>query len=167
MMSRKSHWRRVSRRAGAEIVDPVVHGVAAGEMDVGHLGADTALEIGLDVAEEEVRLGTVAFRELGVEIGEDVEIGLEGLAVVHIGGVFSGPEEGFTGNAVETGEIDIPGGEEFDVCLGEIFADHADDLHGREIGGGKGDVGAGSTEHAIDFSMGRFHAVISNGSNHD
>ena len=37
----------------------------------------------------------------------------------------------------------------------------------RVIAGGEGDVGARSAEHAVDFSMRRFDAVIGNGSNDD
>jgi hypothetical protein len=51
--------------------------------------------------------------------------------------------------------------------LREIFPDHADDFDLRVIRGGEGDVRARSAEHAVYFSMGRFNAVIGNGSNHD
>src|SRR6266567_143716 len=84
-----------------------------------------SLEVGLDVAEEKVGLGAIAVGQLGIEIGEDVEVGAERLAIVHIGRIFSGPEEGLAGNAIEAGEVDLAGGEEVDIFLREILADHA------------------------------------------
>src|ERR1035438_8542558 len=91
----------------AEVVDPVIHGVAAGELDVAHLVAHAALQIGLDVAQEEIRLGAVALRQLGIEIREDVEIGPQGHAVVHVRRVLAGPEKRLAGDAIESGEIEF------------------------------------------------------------
>ena len=135
--------------------------------DAAHLLAHAALQIGLDVAEEEIGLGAVAFGQLGIEIGEDVEVGAQRLAIVHVGRVLAGPEEGLAGDALEAGEIDFAGGQEIDIFLREIFAHHADDFDLREIRGGERDVGARSAEHAVNFSMRRFHAIIGNGSNDD
>src|ERR1035437_7402472 len=151
----------------AEIVDPAIHGVAAGELDVTHLPAHAALQIGLDVAQKEIRLGAVALRQLGIEIGENVEIGAQGLAIVHIGRVLAGPEKRLAGDAIEAGEIDLARRQKIDVFLGEIFAHDADDFDLRVIRGGKGDVRARSAEHAVYFSMRRFDAVIGYRSNHD
>ena len=154
-------------QGGTKVVDPVVHRVAAGEPDVLHLIADAALQVGLYVAQKEKRLAAIAFGQFGIEIGEDVEIGLQRLAVVHIGRVLTGPEEGLAGDAIETGEIDLAGRQEIDVFLREILADDADDFDLRKIRGGERNVGARSAEHAVNFSMRRFDAVIGNGSNHD
>src|SRR5450759_2492076 len=151
----------------AEIVDPVIHRVAAGELDVAHLPAHAALQIGLDIAQEEIRLGAVALRQLGIEIGENVEIGPQGLAIVHIGRVLAGPEKRLAGDAIQAAEIDLAGRQKIDVFLREIFADDADDFNLREIRGGEGDVRARSAEHAVYFSMRRFDAVIGYGPNHD
>ena len=151
----------------AEIVDPVIHGVAAGELDAVHLRAHAALQVGLDVAEEQIGLGAIALGQLRIEIGEDVEVGAQRLAVVHVGRVLAGPEEGLAGHALQPVEIDLARGQEIDIFLREIVAHHADDFHVREIRGGERDVRACAAEHAVYFSMGRFHAVISNGSNND
>ena len=154
-------------QGGAEIVDPVVHGVAAGEMDVAHLAAHAALQIGLDVTEEEIGLGAIALGQFGIEIGEDVEICAQRFAIVHIGRVLAGPEKRLAGDAIEAGEIDLARRQKIDVFLREILADDADDFDLRVIRGGEGDVGARSAEHAVYFSMRRFDAVIGNGSNDD
>ena len=155
----------VSSSCGAKIVDPVVHGVAAGELHAVHLRAHAPLQRGLDVAEQEIRRGAVGFRQLGLEIGEDVEVGAQGGAVVHVGGVDAGPEEGLSaGDALQAVEIDFARGEEIEVFLREIVAHHGDDLDRGEIAGGERNVGGGSAQHAIDFAMRRFHAVIRDGS---
>ena len=53
--------------------DPVVHGVAADEPDVGHGLTDAELEDRIDVGEEEEVRVLVAGGDLGGEVGEDVE----------------------------------------------------------------------------------------------
>ena len=61
----------------AKILDPVVHGVAAGQPQAVHLRAHAALQRGLDVAEQQVRRVPVALRQLGIEVGEDVQVGAQ------------------------------------------------------------------------------------------
>src|ERR1035437_5491045 len=65
------------QQSRAEIVDPVIHGVAASELDVAHLPAHAALQIGLDIAQKEIRLGAVALRQLGVVEGKSVDLGAQ------------------------------------------------------------------------------------------
>ena len=55
------------------------------------------------------------------------------------------------------------GGEQVDVFLGEVVADHGDDLHGSEVAGREGDVGAGAAEHPVDFARGGGDAVVGDG----
>jgi hypothetical protein len=144
-----------------EVVDPVVHRVAAGEPDGRHLRADVALEVGLDVAEEEIRLGPVMLGKFGVEVGEDVELGPQSGAVVHVGRVDARPEEGLaSGYALEAGEVDVAGGQEVGVLLVEVISDDPDDADGGEVARGERDVGRSASEHPIDFSVRRFDAVI-------
>ncbi len=69
----------------AEIFDPEVHGVAAGEANAVHLGSDAALQGGLDVSEQQVFFRTVAFREFRIEGGEDVQLSRQRFAIVHVG----------------------------------------------------------------------------------
>ena len=133
-----------------------------------HLPAHPFLQCGLNVAQQEVGRGSVRFGQLGTEIGEDVEIGAQGGAVVHIGRVDARPEEGLaSGDALQAGEIDVARGQQIDILLREIVAHDGDDLHRGEIAGGQRDIGGGAAEHAVHFSMRRFHAVVGNGSNND
>src|SRR5205085_95913 len=98
--------------------------------------------------------------ELRFEIGEDVEVGHQGFAIVHVGRIFSGPEEALAGDAVETGEIDASAGEKIVIFRGEIVTDNGDNFRLREIAGGKGDVSARATQHSIYFSVRGFYPVI-------
>jgi len=154
-------------QGGAGDVDPEIHGVAAGEAGLLHLVADAFLEGGLDVAEEEVGGVFVGGGEFGVEVGEDVEVGDECGAVVHVVGVDALPEEGFAGDALEAFDADVAGGEEVDVGLGKVVADDADDVDGGEVGGREGDVSAGAAEHAVDGAVGGLNAVVCDGADDD
>src|SRR5438093_567688 len=78
--------------AGA--VDPEVHRVHGHEAGVGALLAHAALEIGLDVGQEEDFAVLGRLRELGLEGLEDVEVGGVRQALVEVVAVLAGPEEG-------------------------------------------------------------------------
>ncbi len=52
-----------------------------------------ALQIGSNICQENV-LGIAEFlRQLGIEIGENVEVGDQGFALVQMLGIFASPEE--------------------------------------------------------------------------
>jgi len=152
---------------GAVVADPVIHGVAAHELHRARLRAHALLQRGLDVAEQEVWRGTVRFRQLGIEAGENVEVRGQGGAVVHVGGVDSGPEEGLAGDPLEPVEIDLTRAEQVDILLLEIVAHDGDDLHRREIAGGERDVGGRAAKHAVHFPVRRFDAVVCHGTHDD
>ena len=168
LISRKSHSLEGLEQLGAEIVDPVIHGVAAGELDAVHLGAHAALQAGLDVAEQQVGLGAVGFGQLGVEIGEDVEIGAQGGAVVHVGRVDARPEEGLAaGTRSRPARSMLREASRSTSSCAKSSPTTADDLDRREIAGGERDIGGRAAQHAVHFSMRRFHAVIRDGTNDD
>jgi hypothetical protein len=81
------------------VLDPVVHGVAGDELDVGHGFADAALEDGIDVGEEEEFGVAIGVGNLGLEGGEDVEVGDVGLGFVEVVEVGAFPEEALAGGA--------------------------------------------------------------------
>ena len=145
----------------AKIADPVVHGVAAGQAQVLHLRAHAALQAGLDVAQQQIARILIALGKLGIEIREHVEIGGQGDAVVHVVGIFAGPEKGLAGDALQTFQIDAAAGEQFGVCLREIVAHHGHDARLRKITGGKRDVSSGPAEHPLHAAMRRFDAIVS------
>ena len=83
--------RRPQRVPGG--LDPEVHRVEAAEVGAA-LGADLALQVGLDVGEEEGVGGLRALRELRLELGEDAEPGVLGVGDVEVVLVAAAPEEG-------------------------------------------------------------------------
>ena len=64
-------------------------------------------------------------------------------------------------------EIDLARFEEIDIFLREIVSHYRDDLHGCEVAGGKSDICGRASQHAVNFSMRRFHAIICYGSYND
>lgn len=60
----------------------------------------------LDVAEQEVGALFVSGRELGIEVGEDVEVGDQRFAIIHVRGVLACPEEALAGDSFEAFQID-------------------------------------------------------------
>ena len=65
-------------------IDPVVHGVAADELDVGHFFADAALEDGIDIGEEEKLGVAIGLGNFGLEGGEDIEVGDVGFGFIQV-----------------------------------------------------------------------------------
>ncbi len=74
-------------------VDPQVHRVQRHEARVLALLAHPALEVGLDVGQEQHVARPRRLRQLGLEVLEDVEVGLERVADVEVALVAAGPEE--------------------------------------------------------------------------
>ena len=97
-----------------------------------HLRFHCALQGGLDVAEQQVGSVTVRLGQLRVESGEDVEIGSERLAIVHVLRVDAGPEKGLAGHAFQARQIDTARSEQIDVFLREIVTHNGDNLRLRE-----------------------------------
>src|SRR4051794_8251307 len=120
--------------------DPEVHGVAAYETGTAHLLLDTALQCGLDIAEEEIRLLGIGRRELRLEVRKHVEIGLEGLAIVHVGGIHARPEECFTRNLLQALKIDFLTGEQRAIFCREIITDDTDYRWTSEITGAQRNI---------------------------
>src|SRR5665213_2287380 len=146
----------------AEIADPEIHGVAASQAQVLHLRADAALQAGLNVAQKQVAGILIALRKLGLKIREHVEIGGERHAIVHVVGIFAGPEESLAGYAFQAFQIDTAAGQQIGIGLREIVAHHGHDAHLREITRGEGNIRGGAAQHALHASVRRFNAVISN-----
>jgi hypothetical protein len=58
----------------AIVANPVIHGVAARELQAVHLRAHVALQRRLDIAQQQIGRRAVRYRQLGLEIGEHVEV---------------------------------------------------------------------------------------------
>ena len=93
---------------GVGALDPVVHGVHAASFGFAfNLMQHVALQVGGDVGEENIFGIAILLRQARLELGEDVQIGGQGDALVQIFGVAAGPEEAFTGGALETFDVDV------------------------------------------------------------
>ena len=146
-------------------VDPEIHGVGDDEFRARHLVEDVALQTRADICQEDVRRGVVAGGERGREVLEDVQLDAAGFAGVQIPHVFAGPAEGFSGNGLETGEVDVAGFEILDVRGREVVADDADHLDRGEEARTDGSVGRGTAEEIGVFFDGGFDGIERDGAN--
>ena len=126
---------------GAMVLDPVVHGVAGDELDVGHGFADAALQDGIDVGEEEEFGVGVGGGNFGLEGGEDVELGVVGLGFVEVFEIGAFPEEAFAGGVLDAARVDFARVEDGFLLGAEVLADDGDDANIGEEAGGKREVG--------------------------
>ena len=110
---------------------------------------------------------TVALGQPGIEIGEDVQVGSQRLAVVHIGRIDALPEKRFARDPFQSLQIDLARRQQIRVLLGEILAHHADQADIREIAGGKSDICGRAAQHSVHAPVRRFKSVIRDGSNDD
>lgn len=133
--------------------DPEIHGVSGDEglsrrELIHHLELVERMHVGED---DDGRGGGVGgdFRS---PVLEDVDGDGEGVAVVHVLVVGAGPRESVALGALEAVGADVAGGEEIQVVLGKILADHSDEVDGGgEIGGGESGEGSGAAEQVFPF----------------
>ena len=76
--------------------DPEVHGVGRHDPRRPHLVEHGELQLRVDVAEEDVARVAEGLGQLGAEVGEDVELGVEGVGLVQVELVAPRPAEGPT-----------------------------------------------------------------------
>jgi hypothetical protein len=91
----------------AGLRNPEIHGVAAHETCPVHLLLNSSLKCRLYVSKEKIGLRCVGGRKLGVEFSEDIEIGLQRLAIVHICRVHARPEERLAGYLLQPLQVDL------------------------------------------------------------
>ena len=141
-------------------VDPQVHGVQRDEARALALPADVELQRGQDVRQEQ-DVGVLGrLRELGLEGLEDVEVGLERVARVHVLAVDAAPEERLAALDV----LDVVGDHAAAVqdgvlVVAEVVADRPDDADVVEERRGEGEVDGGAAEHALAPAVRRLHGV--------
>ena len=129
-----------SQQLFPEILDPEVHGVAAGQANILHLRTDAGLQARLDVAHQQIRRVQIAGWKFGIEVGEHVQVRLKRFAIVHIRRVLAGPEKSLAGDALQTFQIHAVAGQQIRVLFREIVPDHGDDADLGEIARGQGNV---------------------------
>ena len=145
----------VDQRDGLEQVvarrlDPQVHRVEGDEARPLALRADAALEVGLDVGEEQHVACPGARAQLGIECLEHSEPGVERRARVQVPPVLTRPEEGLAAahvlDVVRAGATDP---QHLAGVLAEVVADGPDDVHLVEEGRCQREMRRGSAEHPL------------------
>ena len=97
--------------------------------------------------------------ELGFEVGEDIEIGREGCAVIHFLFVASVPAEGFALDDLEAGEIDISFFPDGAVVRWKILADDTDEANGSMETSGESCERSGTAKEVGAIFFGGLHSV--------
>ncbi len=139
---------------------------------MGNLGANASLQNGVDVGQKEVIGVEIALRNLGLEIGEDVEVGGQRLGGVQILDVAAGPVEALAGDVFDAGGVNATGGKYGFMHGEEVVADHADDANLGEEAGGESEVRGRATQDALTLAAGGLKGIegyrtyYKNGQNH-
>src|SRR5207245_9275365 len=102
-------------------LDAEVHRVEGHEAGTGlHLAEDVELELGIDVGEEDEGRTPEPVAERGAEVGEHVELRVEGLRLVQVVAVLPRPAEGPPPGRGEAVRIDAATLGEPEGALGEV-----------------------------------------------
>ena len=130
-------------------MDPVVHGVAEHEPRTLELLQHLALQHRIDVCQEHLGEGAQAVVKLGAELLEDVQLGAQGLARVHVRAVDPFPPEGLPRAHFDAREIQIGVLEREARFGGKVAPDDRDDRDREEMPGGEREVRRGSPQHVL------------------
>ena len=144
----------------ARDVDPQVHRIEGDEPRVGALLADLELEPRLDVGQKQ-HLGRAGRRrQLGLEVLEHVELGVQRLTGVEVPAVAALPEERLAArDALDVVDRRTARSQHLELGLTEVVADRPDDPHMIEERGGQGEVGRGPAQHPLADAERRLHSV--------
>jgi len=127
-------------------LDPVVHGIAHDQPGPFHLAQHAELELGIDVAQEDVLGGPEGFGDLGLEVGEHAESGLERLPALEIVAVLALPPEALARGALHARPVDPAGRQRLEVVHRIVASHDADHLHRMEQGPRHAEVHGGATQ---------------------
>ena len=147
------------------MLDPKVHRVERDQFCVRHLLAHAALEIRLNVAEKQQSRIFRLVGDLWLEVGKDIQLGVERVSDVQVVVITTVPSETFCRPAIlSRSRVPMPRLSNTSL-LGEITTDHTDDTDVRKEAGGDGEVRGRTAKHLVTFSKGGFDGVVSNRSN--
>ncbi len=148
--------------------DIVIHGVGHGQGRARTLVQHAHLQLRRAVGQEEDFALPVALGQHGIELFHDVELQIEGLAVVHVFQVAAAPAEGLAaGHDLQPRGVDVAGLEQCGVGGGPILADHPGQPHRSEVAGGVGEEDGRSAQHVVALLAGGFHAIEGDRSDND
>src|SRR6266850_6146646 len=158
------HFGEHAAQRVALALDPEVHGVQRDEpWALLHLTEHVELELGVDVRQEQIGHPPQPVGEHRPELGEDVELRLEGLRLVQVVSVLAGPAQGAALGSLEPGDVHAAVLEEPQMRLREVLADGRDQVHRSEEARRVGEVGRRATERLVHLAEGRLDAVQRDG----
>src|SRR5271154_1137090 len=101
-----------------------------------HLAVDGFLQGGLNISKQKISRLRVLFGKTGVEVRENVQLGGQRFALVHVMRVDAGPEESLALDAFQTLKVNPAGGDEIVVLLPKVVPDDRHDVSLGEVAGG-------------------------------
>ena len=139
--------------------DPEIHGVGGDQPRALHLSQDLELEAGVDVAEQQKGARAEGLRQLGSEVGEDVELGVQRGAAREVRRVAARPAEGLARRPLDAGRVYAARRERVDGAIGEIVADHRHHAHRCEERGRQRRVGGRPANDVLGVLAGQLEVV--------
>ncbi len=116
---------------GTGSVEPELHRVAGDELRIGHLLQHLELQLRLDIGQEDQLRVAVRRGQRRMEIGEDVELGVQRLPILQPdAGVARGPSKGLSGTHLQTREIDVARFQQLLVLERKVLAHHPHQANG-------------------------------------
>jgi hypothetical protein len=142
-------------------LDPIIHGVAHDEPRPLHLAQHAELKLRIDVTQEDVLGGAEGLGNLGLEVGEHAEPGLQRLPALEIVAVLTLPSEALALRALHARPVDPARGERLELVHRIVASHHADHLHRveqrsrhTEVDGGAPESVGGLSERGEDGVQG-------------
>ena len=119
------------------------------------------LEVGSDISQQNEGEFFLGGRKLGFEIGKDVEIGRDGVPIVHIVLVATVPAKGFSLGDLKARKINFAFFPDCLVVGGKIITDNSDQACGGVKACREPCIGGGSSQKIGTILLGGFNSVDS------
>src|SRR5262249_25580204 len=121
------------------------------------------LQAGCDVGKKDVRGFAKFFRQLRIEIREDVELGNESFPLIKVLGILPCPEKALAGGALEAKRVNFAAAKDGFVFFAEVVAHDANRIAVREEAGGPGEVRGGAADDAVHLAVWAFDGIECDG----
>src|SRR5271156_5244240 len=116
------------------------------------------------VGEEDVPAVEKLWGDFRGALGQNIQIDFDGDGFIQIFHVRAVPAESFAPLAdFQAGGVDVSALENREEVFGSIFADDADQTHGREERGGPGEVDSRAADYVVALAVRRFDGVDADG----
>ncbi len=150
---------RLHERLAGDL-DPQVHRVERGETRAAALLADRALQVGLDVGEEQ----HLALARRGESLGSNCSktpSRVSSVSRLLRSQPYSPAQKNVSpaGDMLDVADVDPAGAQHVELGLAEVVADRADDAHLVEERGGQREMHGGAAEHSLALAKRRLDRV--------